>query len=71
MIKFAKGLEENNIPYLWTIFTNDTNAIKNDNVIYMKPKMNIIDYIANADYLVQLPDDRERLSDIRQQRHYL
>ena len=59
MIKFAEGLDKNNIPYLWTIFTNDTDAIKNDNVIYMKPKMDIINYIANSDYLVQLPDDRE------------
>lgn len=59
MIKFAEGLDKCGIPYLWTIFTNDTNAIKNDNVIYMKPKMDITSYIANSDYLVQLPDDRE------------
>ena len=59
MKKFAEGLDRNNIPYLWTVFTNDTDAIKNDNVIYMKPKLDITNYIANADYLVQLPDDRE------------
>lgn len=44
------------IPYLWTIFTNDFRAIKNDNIIYMQPRLDIIDYIANADYLVQLSD---------------
>lgn len=57
IIKLAKLLEENNIPYLWTIFTDDTNSIKNPNIIYMKPKLDIINYIANADYLVQLSDN--------------
>lgn len=57
IIKLAKIFEENNIPYIWTIFTNDTNAIKNPNIIYMKPRLDIINYIANADYLVQLSDN--------------
>ena len=56
MIKLAKILEENNIPYLWTVFTNDTNAINNPNIVYMKPRLDIINHIANADYLVQLSD---------------
>lgn len=53
----ANALDRAKIPYLWTIFTDDTQAIKNPNVFYMTPKMNIIDYIANADYLVQLSDN--------------
>ncbi len=57
MIKLAKILDEANIPYIWTIFTNDTNIIDNPNVIYMKPRLDIINYIANADYLVQLSDN--------------
>ena len=57
MIKLGKILDEAEIPYLWTIFTNDTNAINNPNIIYMKPKLDIINYIANADYLVQLSDN--------------
>lgn len=44
------------IPYLWTIFTNDSRAIKNENIIYMPPRLDIIDYIANADMLVQFSD---------------
>lgn len=43
-------------PYLWLIFTDDTKAINNPNIIYMKPRLDIINYIANADYLVQLSD---------------
>lgn len=57
IIKLAKILDESGIPYIWTIFTNDTNAIDNPNIRYMKPRLNIIDYIANSDYLVQLSDN--------------
>lgn len=54
---FAKALDDAGIPYLWTVFTNDTNAINNPNIIFMKPRLNISNYIANADYLVQLSDN--------------
>lgn len=57
IIKLGKLLDQANIPYLWTIFTNDGEAINNPNIVYMKPRLNIINYIANADYLVQLSDD--------------
>ena len=56
MIQFAKELDLAGIPYLWTIFTNDTNEIDNPNIVYMKPRLDIRDYIANADYTVQLSD---------------
>ena len=59
MIKLMRKLEEANIPYLWTVFTNDRDAIKSDNVVYMKPRLDITDYIADADYLVQLSDNGE------------
>ena len=57
IVELARILDEAKIPYIWTIFTDDTNVIDNENVIYMKPKLNIIDYIASADYLVQLSDN--------------
>ena len=57
MIKLAELLDKAEIPYIWTIFTNDTKAIDNPNVVYMKPRLDIIPYIANADYLVQLSDN--------------
>ncbi len=56
MIQLADALDKAGIKYIWTVFTNDINAIDNPNVVYMKPKLDIIDYIANADYLVQLSD---------------
>jgi len=57
MIKLMQLLDEAKIPYIWTIFTDDVNAIDHPNVAYMKPRLDIIDYIANADYLVQLSDN--------------
>ena len=50
-------LDDAKIPYLWTIFTDNTKVIDNPNIVYMKPRLDIIDYIANADYLVQLSDN--------------
>lgn len=54
MVKFGQILEGNNIPYVWTIFTDDRNEIKNENIIYRTPRLDILDFIADADYLVQL-----------------
>jgi glycosyltransferase involved in cell wall biosynthesis len=54
IIKFGKLLNEAGIPYLWTIFTDDPKVINNPNIIYMKPRLDIVDYIANADFLCQL-----------------
>lgn len=47
-------LDKYEIPYIWLIFTNDTNAIKNPNIIYMKPRLDITSYMKEADFLVQL-----------------
>ena len=55
--KLASILDKAQIPYIWIIFTDDINAINNPNIVYMKPRLDIINYIANADYLVQLSDN--------------
>ena len=52
----ARALDEAGIPFLWTIFTDDAEAINHPNICYMKPRLDITDYIADADYLVQLSD---------------
>lgn len=54
--QLAKKFDEANIPYLWLIFTDNTKAIENPNIVYMKPRLDIIDYIKKSDYLVQLSD---------------
>lgn len=57
MERLAKILEDHHIPYIWTVFTDDKKAIKNENFVYRTPSLNVIDYIANSDYLVQLSDN--------------
>lgn len=57
MIKLASLLEENDIPYTWDIFTDDKDAIANPNIIYHTPRLNLSDYVAASDYLVQLSDN--------------
>lgn len=42
----ADEMERQGINFLWFVFTNDTAAIPNKNVIYMKPTLNIRPYIA-------------------------
>lgn len=56
MIKLANALTDAGINYIWYIFTNDIDAIKNDNVVYMKPRLDVGKWIAKADYVVQLSD---------------
>lgn len=56
MIKLAEVLEKANIPFIWLVFTNDTEAIKNDNIVFLKPRLDILPYVQEADYLVQLSD---------------
>ena len=56
MIQFADMLDKAQIPFVWTVFTDDPQVIPNPSVIFRKPKLDIIDYIADADYLVQLSD---------------
>ena len=52
----ANKLNADNIPFEWQIFTNSNINFDIENVIIRKPKLNIINNIANADYLVQLSD---------------
>lgn len=54
IIKLGKLLNEKGIPYIWLIFTNDETKIDNPNIVYMKPRLDITDYMKEADFLVQL-----------------
>ncbi len=52
---FARCLSKNKIPFLWIIFT-DQPIQEEQNIICLKPTLNISSYIMAADYLVQLSD---------------
>ena len=52
----AKALDAAKIPYIWFVYTNDKEAIDNPSIIYRKQRYDVLDYVAKADYLVQLSD---------------
>lgn len=56
----AKELKKANIPFEWKIFTSleyyDEDPIDYPEIIYMKPRLDVVDYIADSDYGVQLSD---------------
>lgn len=56
MNKLADALDAAGIAYQWIVFTNDfeKRGLKNPNFIYAKPRLDIMPFIADADYLVQL-----------------
>ena len=54
--KLAGLLDQSGIPWRWEIFTNDPRPFYNPNLIHRETKLDIVDDIANADYLVQLSD---------------
>ena len=56
MIKLAWKLQEYGVPFIWYMFTEKHLKENIPGIIYMKPTLNIRDYIADCDYLVQLSD---------------
>ena len=56
MIKLANALDREGIKYEWNVFTNSLDTIQNDSVIFRKARFDLTDYLAAADYLVQLSD---------------
>jgi len=57
MIKLSEELEKANIPYIWLIFTDRPAEKVSKNVIFMKPRYNMQDYMKEATYGVQLSTD--------------
>lgn len=60
MIKLANALDRHGVDYVWYIFTNDTNEIKNEHIVWMKPRLDVTHWTRRAHYLVQLSDTERR-----------
>lgn len=56
MQKLANELDRNDIPYQWLIFTNGQHLVHGKGIIYCEPRLDIRNFIAECDYLVQLSD---------------
>lgn len=57
--KMCEMLDKENIPYVWTIFTNDEDTIAHPGVYIVKCNIDIMRFVKMADYLVQLSDNVE------------
>jgi len=56
MLKFATALENAGVKYIWTIYTDSPRDTGHTNMICLPQRLDILDFIAKADYLVQLSD---------------
>lgn len=56
MMSLAAGMEENDIPYIWLIFSDTKPQGMTQSMVWLPPRLNIKPYIEKADYLVQLSD---------------
>lgn len=56
MIRMIKELKKKDIPFIWYVFTDFPFECEYEEVIFMKPRLNVAAYIDDADYLVQLSD---------------
>ena len=63
MLELAESLKKNNIKFRWTVFTDlslyNQKPFDMDEFVYMNPTRDIFDYIAEADYGVQLQEKQK------------
>lgn len=56
MEQLAEALENADIPFIWDVYTDVERPVKSKNIYFRKPRLDIINFVANADYFVQLSD---------------
>ena len=56
MITFADALDRANIPFHWDIYTDIRRDFPNKSVSVLPHRLDVLDFVADADYLVQLSD---------------
>ena len=57
MKELIKRLDERKIPYTWDIYTNSPQQKISDNIVYRKPRLDILNYVKASDFLIQLSDN--------------
>lgn len=57
MLALAEAFDKAGIPFHWTVYTDDlTKKPNNPSIVLCPPRLDVLDFIANADYYVQLSD---------------
>ena len=56
MEQLATALDEAGVPFVWDVYTDSPRNVVNPGFALHPPRLDILDFIADADYLVQLSD---------------
>jgi len=56
MLTLMEAMDKAGIPYQWDIYTDSNKSVENPNVVLHRPRLDILPFIASADYFVQLSD---------------
>ena len=56
MVNLAARLDDAGIPFHWLVFTDKPREFPNKSVTVLPARLGVLDFIADADYLVQLSD---------------
>lgn len=59
IVRLSNALKAAGVNFIWFIFTEDENRIKDDNIVYIPPRLDVVNYYALADWFVQLSDEGE------------
>lgn len=54
MVKLAETLDEADIPFVWLVFTDTAIDMPHKNMVKLPARYDVLDFVADADYLVQL-----------------
>ena len=56
MLVLSDELGKAGIPFAWDVYTDQNKTVSNPNIRLCQPRLDILDFIADADYFVQLSD---------------
>lgn len=56
MEQLANALDGAGIPYTWDVYTDSPRVVSNPSIVLRGPRLDIINFIADADYYAQLSD---------------
>lgn len=56
MLELANLMKQNGIPFIWLCFSESRIRNAPEEIVFMRPTLDVRSYIARADYLVQLSD---------------
>lgn len=56
MVALSDALDKAGIPYTWDVYSDTNKTVTSPNMVIRRPRLDIVNFIADADYFVQLSD---------------